>query len=487
MTEEELRREFEAARRLNPSNVALPTPAQLADPTYRAGFRPGEVYYKLGEGGSGNEWSNEFGGRRASSSWYEKPVDVFSDWGQEIIDAARLKSPRELVERTLGRGDVPSVEPIGKGEGGGGGHGIRGTLSPSDTQAQVRDLLLNSVSRYYLQPPSLERYRAQDAKVPLPEGYRELERLSRDIVSGEEGRFREQLSGEPNYEDLETLFNISRRNLRERTLPEIADVYSGVGAFQSGGRRAEQERALTAQQETELQMLVAERQWAQQMAAQAVQQIPIFQGIEAGVLENNILNKNREIETHFRNQGLSQAEFNMALQQVQSALNEAGLAVNMSQFDTSAALQEGQLALGNRQLDTQIDMYNQQMELQRQQLEQAQDASLWGLLGGGLGAIGGGMIGGLPGAMIGFQGGMGLGQTFGGAPTIGVPQIANTIARSPLDYYLWSQLGFGNPTSGFGQTTLGQPFGSDVYQQPGTDAYRLGAFTPAPPILPELV
>jgi hypothetical protein len=83
MTEEELLAEFKGAQKINP-DMTLPTPDQLSDPEWRAGFRPGEVYHKLGQGGSGNQWENDYGKRKASGKWYHKGAvgDIY-EFGQE--------------------------------------------------------------------------------------------------------------------------------------------------------------------------------------------------------------------------------------------------------------------------------------------------------------------------------------------------------------------------------------------------------------------
>lgn len=292
-------------------------------------------------------------------------------------------------------------------------------------------------SKYFDDNFYLQHYLG-NTNVPLTTEQQNIIDLVDSLVTGQYGNYRQMLSGEPNYGLLDLgVLRPQRENLREQVLPQLADIYSGgVGGenYWTGSRQAAQENALynTFNNEANIRYQAAET--AQNRALQAQSMLPSMMGIQNTEWQNDIMNLERTINVHYKNQGLTLADLQLDLQAAQLAISEAGM--------------EGQLALGERSLDLQ----QQQIDAQIQAQEDANNAGMLGgigsLLGAGIGALvpGGGVMG----AMLGSQLGGSAGLFAGGANTAGY-QTMNSGLGNYLSYSMLQNMMGQNSMSNWNQ------------------------------------
>jgi len=343
-------------------------------------------------------------------------------------DPGRWKDPNtgEIFaegERGFVEGAIPLWDMSDKGEGGGI---TRGALT-------------------------LDRYDTEDTQVPLSEGDKEAIQLARDLLSGNVGNFREMLEGRNALGHAESLINIGRRDLKERVLPEIQDRFSGP-SYTTGARVAAEEDAMLANFEQNQQIRAQAYQQSTQEQLMAMGMVPEMAQVISQERTNNILNKEREIATFYKNQGLSIEEFDADMDVASLALEEA-------------------------KLDLQKDMFAYQVQQAEEEKKRAENSGLFGSLGSILGA-GAGMLlapatGGLSlamGASLGSQIGGGLGLMAGGSPSAGY----QTLAQAPSTYMNYKMMGdlFGGGNRGNvlsssmyapSTYTTGNPYVRDAY------------------------
>jgi hypothetical protein len=249
--------------------------------------------------------------------------------------------------------------------------------------------------------------------VPLtPELKRTLQLTDQILASP---KYREMLNPEPNYEDMQTIYNQSRKNLEQYTLPGIDAAYSGgaYGTAYHGGERSQAAaQANLGLNEAYQRNLIDEKRYKEQLALQTSGFIPVAANVQSLELQNNIANLNREMQVHYANEGLKVTEFNADLAAIDSALGVA-------------------------QYQSNLDMYNSQLELQREAMDNANNAALFstagGLIGGGLG-----MIGGPIGGMLGYGIGSSMGGMLSGNAAYAAPSMAQSSMAAMQSYYLYS-------------------------------------------------
>jgi len=246
-----------------------------------------------------------------------------------------------------------------------------------------------------------------ETDVPLSAGDQELMSLVRNLVSGETGGFRDALSGDPSLGHAESLINIGKTQLRENVLPQVRDVFSGSplgSGFNTGARREAEEKAILNNFEQNQQIRAQAFQQATQDQFQAMGMLPGMANVLAQERTNEIMNKERELMTHYKNQGLSVSEFQGDMQVAQLSLQE-----DMFEF--------------------QQDQFRTQLKQMEEAKDQAANAGLFGtfgaILGAGLGSFAGPM-----GMSLGSQLGGGLGLLGAGESGAGF----QTISQVPQQY-----------------------------------------------------
>ena len=276
-------------------------------------------------------------------------------------------------------------------------------------------------------PPSLDRFEHRD--VPLPGRLdTSLDQLAALSASPE---WQSLLSGKPNLGLLDSaVFTPARQQLELSTLPQTRDIFSSspLGAgFQSGARRSAEVGAITAEanMESQLRLQAVHEAHANMLKAASVQ-AQQFTSAFAIELENDISNMGMEINTHFANQKLTQAEYAMEIQALDASLRQAGL----------------NLQADNLQFE--IDSFNTQMQLQVDQINAANKNAGWNTVAGIAGAAAGFMVGGPLGASAGYSIGSGAAQTFSGQGAAGMQNISSGISDFALAKYLGSLSPQGN-------------------------------------------
>lgn len=151
--------------------------------------------------------------------------------------------------------------------------------------------------------------------------------LIHQMTTGEYGRFRQMLEGKPDYGLLEmAVISPARRELREQTLPSIADIYSGgpLGAgYQTGARRAAQERATTELADALATIRYQADVDAQNQLLAALGQTPGMMGVLSVPQTTEIANIERALGALYQDIGLSQQQQQMDMLAAQSMLQQA--------------------------------------------------------------------------------------------------------------------------------------------------------------------
>ena len=249
------------------------------------------------------------------------------------------------VRAILGQPGAPT-ESSG-GEGGGGGGGGRGSLQ-------------------------LDRYTG-NTQVPLTPELQQTIDLITQMITDPNSNYRSLLSGKPDYGQLERgVLTPARRELLEQIIPSIGEAYSGGpygGGYNTGARRDAQMGAANEFAETSAKVRADEAGKAKDRSMQAMSMLPSFAGIQDIELQNDIANKEREIATHYANQGLTAQEFQADMQEMEMALKRSGLNLQSAMFEW----QQSQANL-NRQ-----DQLNA--------ISRSEDLANWSLAGNALGQV----------------------------------------------------------------------------------------------------
>jgi hypothetical protein len=279
--------------------------------------------------------------------------------------------------------------------------------------------------------PSLQQYTG-DTTVSLTSEQQNTIDLANSLVTGSYGNYRQLLSGEPNYGQLDLgVIQQGRTNLREQVLPQLSEIYSGGaygGDYNTGARQDAQAQAVYSNFENENTLRYQAQQQATANSLSALGLLPSLMGIENVELQNEIANLERTINVHYKNQGLTAQDIQFDLQAQQMAISQG---LGEAQVD----LQSQQLALMERQ-------YEDQLQAQ----EDANNAGLLGGLGSLLGAGAGYLLapetGGMSiplSMMVGSQAGSTLGLYAGGANTAGY-QTLNSGIQNIGSYYMMQNL-----------------------------------------------
>lgn len=319
-----------------------------------------------------------------------------TDLTAEQTRRQRMRSAQQAARQTEDPrfGPFPSIEG---GESGRDGASLQEIL---DLQRQLPEL-------------QLERF-AGDIRVPLTPAQRETIDLTRDLISGKFGQFRTLLSGEPDLGLLQrAVIDPAERQLRQTTLPQIADIFAGGPGFQTGARREAQAESVRQVADFAAQARFQQTQRAQELGLQAVQLLPTIFSIQDVERQNEISNVMREIGVHFQNQGLTVQEFQGQIQTIGAALTIASF--DFSKFKFAAA--QDQLAIEN-------ELREAELQFQKDALDRARSAGKFGIFGQIAGGVAGFVLGGPLGAVAGAQIGGGIGAAVGGAPQVGFGQVS---------------------------------------------------------------
>lgn len=246
--------------------------------------------------------------------------------------------------------------------------------------------------------------------------------------------YQQLLSGDPNME----LFNQAvvvpaNQQLLGTTLPMIAAQQSGgpYGAqYYSGATgRAQQEAIVSTADEINKLRMQYDQQSKQNML-QAAGFLPAASGIASQGTQVRQNNLNRQIDVHYKNQGLSQTEYQNEVQATNYALQVLGMQQN-------------------------VDYQNSLIDYQNELLDQAAQASLFQMLGSVGGAVLGGTVGGPVGALLGSQVGGAAGTFLGGGGTTANTGATNSLNSALSTYALLNAYKGG---SGSGTTDSGTPW-----------------------------
>ena len=210
------------------------------------------------------------------------------------------------VRAILGQPGAPT-----ESGGGGGGGGGRGSLQ-------------------------LDRYTG-NTQVPLTPELQQTIDLITQMITDPNSNYRSLLSGKPDYGQLERgVLTPARRELLEQIIPSIGEAYSGGpygGGYNTGARRDAQMGAANEFAETSAKVRADEAGKAKDRSMQAMSMLPSFAGIQDIELQNDIANKEREIATHYANQGLTAQEFQADMQEMEMALKRSGLNLQSAMFE----------------------------------------------------------------------------------------------------------------------------------------------------------
>ena len=282
--------------------------------------------------------------------------------------------------------------------------------------------------------PELQHFTGNTDVGLTPDQLESLDIIGR-INRGDLGSLQQEL-----YGPLErTVLGPARQSLRDQVLPGLDEVFSGGATgsqFNTGARRSAQERSLTEFGEASARLRA-------EAPGRKLAELAGTFGIQDTERQNDVDNMNRQLQVHYQNQGLSQAEFQMQMAAIDSALSE-------SNFDWLRYTQDRQMDQTDRSQDFEEKTYYAALEAQRQAIKDSEKAGLFGTLGtiagGGLGFLLGGPLGAAAGSTIG--GGAGL--SLGGAPQLGMQGL-----QSGIGSLLLPQLLNSNPYSGGSSTLLG--------------------------------
>jgi tetrahydrodipicolinate N-succinyltransferase len=240
--------------------------------------------------------------------------------------------------------------------------------------------------------------------VDLTPGEKAAESLATNLISGTEGTYRKALSGVPDYSQIDRLISIQDRDFEQQVLPDLKKT-AQTGPYKNTGlaKRVEADARLSMSDQAATMRYQAYQQ-AKQDALNAAQILPSLTNV-AGLTRNNEINNIlRDMEVHYKNQGLTVQQFQMASQS----------------FANSLALQ---------QFEYQQYMDAENLRMQMEAANKQAQASLFGTLGGIAGAGLGLMVpgAGAAGAAIGYQLGSGIGYSVGGDRLSGQQQIGTSL------------------------------------------------------------
>lgn len=241
-----------------------------------------------------------------------------------------------------------------------------------------------------------------DVRVSLTPGEKEAERLSTRLITGEEGDFRRKLSGVPDYAQVDRLVGIQERQLQENLLPQINSQLGTAGLLTSGASRRARLDANLGVADQAAQLRFDAYRMAKEESLQAAQILPSLTGIAGMTRNNEINNILRDMEKHYRNQGLEVQEW------------EANFKVAAQTFASSMALAEFAQDEAMRQA---------QAEAAKAKERSGLFSSLGSLIGGVAGFAIGGPMGAALGSQLGGAAGSGLGGDYGAATNQGTSAL----------------------------------------------------------------
>lgn len=252
--------------------------------------------------------------------------------------------------------------------------------------------------------------------VGLTPGEKAAETLATNLITGKEGSFKQSLSGEPNYAQVNRLIGIQQRDMQEQVLPSIAKS-AAAGPYKNTGlaKRMEADAQLS-QSDQEANLRFQAYQQAKQEALAAAQLLPSLTGVTGITRNNEINNILRDMEVHYKNQGLTAQQY----------------AMDAQRFSNS-------MALAQFEYQQWIDMEN--LRMQKEAAAAASRSSGLGMLGGLAGAALGTLVPGVGnavGAAIGYQLGSGVGYAAGGDRVSGQTQLGSALGTA-ANYSLYQQ------------------------------------------------
>lgn len=228
--------------------------------------------------------------------------------------------------------------------------------------------------------------------VPVPKGYRDIEKTVTGLITDPNSSFNKVLSGDPNME----LFNKGveipmQQKLTTQTLPQIRAQYGGGDgtSVHSGAAREAEVNAIQDSYNKLAELRLQYGDTAVKNMLSASGQLPAFANIFSTDQQMLSQNLNRKIQTHFQNENLKVQAFQMSAQQL-GMVNQVGM------FNTG------------------IENQNAMIDYQSALAEQARTASLLSTIGSIGGAVAGGSVGGPMGAIAGSTIGAQVGSVAGG-------------------------------------------------------------------------
>jgi hypothetical protein len=295
-------------------------------------------------------------------SWLKKTVNKIVP--KEIRDPGSMLRPGGLL-------GPPKPGSYGYVGGGGGSRNIyKGIVAPD-----YENLTLNPFTR--------------QTDTNLTFGEESAENLATRLITGTEGDFRRQLSGRPDYAQVDRLTGIQQREFQQNIMPSIQGQLATAGVRTAGAsRRATMDASLgLSDQAAEMRFQAFEM--AKQEALAAAQILPGLTAVSGLTRNNEINNILRDMEKHSLNEGLKAQEW------------EANFKVANQKFSDAMALASGVRSGGGRAAAPTQDIQQRTNAL----------SLLGGVAGAAIGFFGGG---GPVGAAIGWQAGTGVGAAVGG-------------------------------------------------------------------------